>query len=67
VPRNAGESGIGSAMEPSALRTMAVTKILYIAIDLVPNAPAFATSVNHLSTPLIMSFLVYQAAHRAIR
>jgi len=40
-------------MKPAALRTMAVTEILYVSTDLVANASAFAASINHLSLPLI--------------
>ena len=51
-------------MQAATLRTMAVAEISDFAIDLVLNTPAFAVSGNHLSVPLIMSFLVDQAARK---
>ena len=43
-------------MEPAALRTMAVAKVLDLVIDLVADAPAFTASVDHLCLPVVMSF-----------
>lgn len=41
-------------MQAAALRTMAVTKILNVSIDLELNTPTFAASVDHLCVPIVM-------------
>ena len=46
---------------------MTVAEVLYFAVDLEPDAFAFAMTAYHLSTPQIVPFLVDHAARHAIR